>query len=113
MMEKRGIRAHNSRPHSLLVLRRGSCKRSHERDLCWRYFLPRKRSQVTIFIIIAIVLIAGVVGYFLFKDKLVSSGIPVSMQPLYSTFIQCLEDETKIGINVGALALSKIRESSS
>jgi len=100
MMEKRGIRAHNSRPHSLLVLRRGSCKRSHERDLCWRYFLPRKRSQVTIFIIIAIVLIAGVVGYFLFKDKLVSSGIPVSMQPLYSTFIQCLEDETKIGINV-------------
>jgi hypothetical protein len=62
--------------------------------------MMKKRGQITIFIIIAIVLVVGIGGYFLLKDRLIHPDIPISVQPLYSTFIQCLEDEIRIGIDV-------------
>ena len=64
-------------------------------------FCPKsKRSQVTIFIIIAIVLVAGVVVYFAFRDSFAGTDIPVAFQPVYNSFLSCLEDDTLVGIDV-------------
>ena len=59
-----------------------------------------KRSQVTIFIIIAVVLVSVVVGFFLFKDKLFEEKIPASIEPVYTSFLDCLEEEVFVGIDV-------------
>ncbi len=62
--------------------------------------MKNKKAQVTIFIIIAIVLVGTVVGYFVLRDKIVTSGIPESIEPVYTTFLSCLEDNTLVGIDV-------------
>ncbi len=57
-------------------------------------------AQATIFIIIAIVFIAGIVGYFLLKDRLSPEGIPATFEPVYNSFMQCFEDEVVSGIDI-------------
>ncbi len=59
-----------------------------------------KRSQVTIFIIIGVILVSLVAGYFLLKDRLFKSEIPASIEPVYNSFLSCLEQETTVGIDV-------------
>jgi hypothetical protein len=56
--------------------------------------------QVTIFIIIAIVIVGGVVGFLLFRQNIEITKIPASIQPVYTSFLSCLEDKTKTGISV-------------
>ncbi|MCL5018613.1 MAG: hypothetical protein M1416_02505 [Candidatus Pacearchaeota archaeon] len=59
-----------------------------------------KRGQVTIFIIIAIIIVAGV-AIFLFVWQGISIGqIPSNFEPVYNTFLSCLEDRTMIGIDI-------------
>ncbi len=62
--------------------------------------MKNKKGQVTIFIIIAIVLIAAVGLYFLFKETLTQEQIPVSLQPVYTSFLSCLEEQTNAGIGI-------------
>jgi len=60
-----------------------------------------KRGQVTIFIIIAIVLVASVGVFFVLRSALFQpAGIPVAFEPLYNNFITCIEDDTKVGISI-------------
>ena len=59
-----------------------------------------KRGQVTIFIIIAIVIIGATVGYFVFKDSIKISNIPTNIEPVYTSFLSCLEEDISVGIDV-------------
>ena len=59
-----------------------------------------KRAQVTIFIIIAIVLVAGVAGFFLLRDKIAITRLHASIEPAYNTFLACLAENTEVGIDV-------------
>ncbi len=59
-----------------------------------------KRGQVTIFVIIAVIIVGGVITYFLLRGGLGAVKIPASVQPAYNTFLSCLEDRTKTGIDV-------------
>lgn len=60
-----------------------------------------KRGQVTVFVIIAIVIVVGVVLFFAFKDSLFkSTGIPANFQPVYNSFLKCVEDKTLVGASV-------------
>ena len=59
-----------------------------------------KRGQVTIFIIIAIVIVGATVGYFVFKDSIKISGIPANIEPVYTSFLSCLEEDISVGIDV-------------
>lgn len=64
-------------------------------------FLKQKnRGQVTIFIIIAILIVAGVVIFFIVSQSLVKVSIPANIQPVYNDFISCLEDRTNVGIGI-------------
>ncbi len=62
--------------------------------------MKNKIGQITIFIIIAIILVAVIAGFFIFKDSLISEQIPANIEPVYVSFLSCLEDSTLIGIDV-------------
>ncbi len=59
-----------------------------------------KRGQLTIFIIVAVVLIAAVGLFFTLKDRIDRNNIPATFEPAYNTFISCLEENTHTGINL-------------
>ncbi len=62
--------------------------------------MKNKRAQVTIFIIIAIILVVGIVSFFLLRDQLSITRIPTSLQPIYTNFLSCLEEDTLVGVSV-------------
>ena len=60
----------------------------------------KNNGQVTIFIIIAILLVAVVAGFFVFRGKITTGGIPKNLEPVYTTFLTCIEEDTSAGINI-------------
>jgi len=60
----------------------------------------KKRGQVSIFIIIAIVIIALVAGYLLLKGSFGVKEIPSDIAPAYNSFLACLQDDISTGIKV-------------
>jgi len=60
-----------------------------------------KRGQVTIFIIVAIVLVAAVGLYFITRSSVSqNASVPTGLQPVYNNFLTCLGDYTSEGISV-------------
>lgn len=59
-----------------------------------------RSGQVTIFIIIAIIIVGGIAAYFIFRENLSVSNIPTSIQPVYNSFLSCAEDQALIGISL-------------
>lgn len=59
-----------------------------------------KRGQVTIFIIIAILIVAGIGIFFTFRQSSTFTQVPASIEPVYNTFLSCLNEETYVGIDV-------------
>lgn len=57
-----------------------------------------RKAQVTIFIIVALVIVALVAVYFVFFNNFSSSSLPSDFQAPYQTFLSCLEEETQRGI---------------
>ena len=62
--------------------------------------MKNKKGQVTIFIIIAIIIVALFATYFIFRDKTSISKIPASVQPIYTTFLSCLEEDALVGADI-------------
>ena len=60
----------------------------------------KKSGQVTIFIIIAILIIAGVLAYFVLRSSLIKTHISAQVEPIYTTFLTCLEEDTSTGISI-------------
>ncbi|MDP2628997.1 MAG: hypothetical protein Q8P15_03835 [Nanoarchaeota archaeon] len=58
------------------------------------------RGQVTIFIIIAVVLVASVAIFFMVRGGVFKTNIPSSIEPVYASFLSCLEDNVYTGIDV-------------
>jgi len=59
-----------------------------------------RRGQVTIFIILAILVIGGIVAYLIFRQDFSAVSLPTSIQPVYTTFLSCVEEQTQLGINL-------------
>lgn len=59
-----------------------------------------KKGQLTVFIIIAIILVAGVALFFLIRQNIFVSQIPSSLEPVYTTFLSCLEEDVLAGIDI-------------
>jgi len=62
------------------------------------FLSENRRGQVTIFIIIAIILVAAVSLYFIFKDKISVENIPSEIEPVYTQIISCLKETNKQGV---------------
>jgi len=62
------------------------------------------KGQMTIFIIIAIVLVAAVVIFFAVRGKVPGVGsMPQDLQPAYNYFLNCIEDVTKRGAAIAGV----------
>ena len=63
--------------------------------------LGQRRGQLTVFIIISLVIVAAVVLYFVFRGTAVSQiQIPADLQPAYTNFLSCLEDNALTGVTM-------------
>ncbi len=58
-----------------------------------------KKGQVTIFVIIAVLIVGGIVAYFLLANPFEGS-LSKDMQPVYDTYLSCVESHTREGIDL-------------
>lgn len=58
------------------------------------------KGQLTIFIIIAILIVGIVAGYFALRNIITQEEIPASMEPIYTTFLSCVEENLLTGIDI-------------
>lgn len=63
-------------------------------------FPKNRRAQVTIFIILAVLIVGVVAVFFIFRDGGGKGGIPSEVEPVYKTFIMCLEEDLATGVSV-------------
>jgi hypothetical protein len=59
-------------------------------DFSKNQLLKSKRSQIAVFVIIAIIIVAGIAGFFLLKNK-VFSEVPKSIAPVQEYYSSCIE----------------------
>lgn len=59
-----------------------------------------KRGQVTVFVIIAIILVAGIVVYFVLRDSSSSLSIPIELKPVFDYYQSCIEQEARTAIDL-------------
>ena len=81
-----------------MKFKRGNCNLSSAFAL--NFYPKSKRSQVTIFIIIAIIIVSLIGIFFVFRGKIIPEKIPISINPVYNSFLNCLEGYSSEGINV-------------
>lgn len=62
--------------------------------------IKSRKGQVTIFIIIAVLIVAAVGIYFLVKGKTSSSGVPSEFSSVYDDFSFCLQNQLSSGIHI-------------
>lgn len=56
-----------------------------------------KKAQVTIFIIIAVVIVALVSLFFIFRNSFGTTRLSSSMEQVYTDFLNCIEEDTLLG----------------
>ncbi len=61
-------------------------------------FKRGKRAQVTIFIILAIVIVAAVVLFFSLRGTVQKQTLPAFVEPVENSFLSCLEQDVETGI---------------
>ncbi len=59
-----------------------------------------KRGQVTIFVIIAVIIVAGVAGYFLVRGGFETQVVSANLAPVYNAFLSCVEENTLTGVSI-------------
>ncbi len=68
--------------------------------LIWKSnFVRQKHAQITVFIIIAIVMIAGIAGYFLLKGQ-TQPEIPADFKQVEDYYLSCIKYHTEAGISM-------------
>lgn len=55
------------------------------------------RGQVTIFIIVSLVVVAGVGLFFLFRNQIISDRVPSDFQNVYDDFVFCVQEKVTAG----------------
>src|SRR3989338_5216272 len=59
-----------------------------------------KKGQVTIFIILAIAIAAGILLFFFFRSRIISPFVPADLENVYSYYLSCIEAETLNGASI-------------
>ena len=62
-------------------------------------FCRDKRGQLAIFVIIALVLVVGIIVYFLVRNTSIS-GIPEELRPAFDYYEECIKQETRAAIDL-------------
>lgn len=59
-----------------------------------------KKGQVTLFIVLAIIVVVGIVGFFIYQDYFKPTNVPDAAQPVYSYYLSCIESITLEGVSI-------------
>ena len=59
-----------------------------------------RRGQVTLFVIVAIVIVGGIVLFFSFKDSLFGEKVSPEFAPIYAQYEQCIKEESDNAIRL-------------
>jgi len=59
-----------------------------------------RKGQIAIFVIIAVLIVAGLVTYFAFRGQIFAESIPSELQPVFDYYASCIEDETSAAISL-------------
>jgi len=59
-----------------------------------------KKGQVTIFVIIAIVIVVAAASYFIFKDTLFPTKVSTTFEPVETNFLNCIQEKALVGIKI-------------
>ena len=59
-----------------------------------------KRGQITLFVILAILVVASVAAYFALRGTIFSEAIPPNVQVVEKSFLTCLEEDLLTGVDV-------------
>lgn len=65
-----------------------------------RMAVKSRRSQVTIFVILAIVILAGIGIFFYVRSNISVSTIPSDFKPVEESFLACVQDYTRAGVDM-------------
>jgi len=83
-----------------MVLNWGEKRDKNQRFSNCNFFPKNSNGQLTIFIILAVILVAGIALYFFARQDVFVSEIPAEFEPIYNTFLSCLQDNAKSGIDI-------------
>ena len=64
-----------------------------------KIYLKSKRAQLTLFVILGIVLVAGIVAFFLIRGA-TTSGISKDLEPAYNAYLSCIQERARNGLNL-------------
>ncbi len=59
-----------------------------------------KRGQLALFVILAIILVVGMAGFFIFREQITGTNVPNAAKPVYDSYLTCIEGLTKEGISI-------------
>jgi len=59
-----------------------------------------KRGQLTLFLVLAILIVGGIVGFFVYRGYFSKIGVPNMAKPVYSAYLSCIEQLTKEGASI-------------
>lgn len=59
-----------------------------------------KKGQVAIFVIIALIIVGGIVTFFVFREQLFGAGVSAEFRPVFDYYKSCIEAETKAAIDL-------------
>lgn len=66
----------------------------------WMFERGQKRGQVAIFVIVAVVIIGGIIAYFILTGKTGVDEIPEEFQEVYEYYAQCIEGNAEAAIDL-------------
>jgi len=59
-----------------------------------------KKGQVAVYVIIAIVIVAGILVFYAFREQIFAKQIPAELQPVFDYYASCIEDEAAAAISL-------------
>jgi hypothetical protein len=68
----------------------------------------RRRGQVSIFVIIALLIVVGVIGFFVIRAGLNTSGGQTEFDPVFELYEECIDREIKRGIGIAGVQGGRI-----
>jgi len=59
-----------------------------------------RKGQVAIFVIVAVVLVAGIITLYAFREQIFAKQIPADLQPVFDYYASCIKDEAGAAISL-------------
>lgn len=64
--------------------------------------LKNKKGQIALYVIIAIVVVALIVLFFVFRGTLFAPAVPAELQPVFTYYEQCMQEQTRAAVDLAS-----------